>query len=108
MLYRLLTGLSMLANSRPWVQQDANRLCKALTALKLWKRLILAGCGDSRGNCRKGFMSSGAGMTGGLLRKAGTGPGRLTLPVEETQVEISLISTRIYDNDLAYRCTAQV
>lgn len=53
-------------------------------------------------------MSSGAGMTAGLLRKAGTGPGRLTLPGEETQVEMSLISIRIYDNDLAYRCTAQV
>lgn len=56
-----------------------------VTVLKLWKRPMLAGCGDSRGNWRKGFMSSGAGMTGGLLRKAGTGPGRFTLPVVETQ-----------------------
>lgn len=44
---------------------------------------MLAGCGDSTGNWRKGFMSSGAGMRGGLLRKVGTGPGRFTLPVME-------------------------
>lgn len=30
-------------------------------------------------------MSSGVGMTGGLLRKAGTGPGRFTLPAVDTQ-----------------------
>lgn len=30
-------------------------------------------------------MSSGAGMTGGLLRKAGTGPGRFMLPVVDAQ-----------------------
>lgn len=30
-------------------------------------------------------MSSGAGMTGGLLRKAGTGPGRFTLPVVDAK-----------------------
>lgn len=29
-------------------------------------------------------MSSGPGMTDGLLRKAGTGPDRLMLPVGET------------------------
>lgn len=29
-------------------------------------------------------MSSGAGMTDGLLRKAGTGPDRLMLPAGET------------------------
>ncbi len=32
-------------------------------------------------------MSSGAGMTGGLLRKAGTGPGRFTLPVVNARTE---------------------
>lgn len=32
-------------------------------------------------------MSSGDGRTGGLLRKAGTGPGRFTLPVVDTGVE---------------------
>ncbi len=58
-----------------------------LTVLKLWKRPMLAGWGDSRGNWRKGFMSSGAGMTGGLLRKAGTGPGRFTLPVVNARTE---------------------
>ena len=46
---------------------------------------MLAGCGDSRGNWRKCFMSSGVGMTDGLLRKAGTGPGRFTLPVVDAQ-----------------------
>lgn len=55
-----------------------------LTVLKLWKRPMLAGWGDSRENWRKGFMSSGVGMTDGLLRKAGTGPDRLILPVGET------------------------
>lgn len=33
-------------------------------------------------------MSSWGGMTGGFLRKAGTGPGRFTLPVVDTKTEI--------------------
>lgn len=37
-------------------------------------------------------MSSGAGMTGGLLRKAGTGPGRFTLPVMDAQTGESEIN----------------
>ena len=54
-----------------------------LTVLKLWKRLTLAGWGVSRGNCRKGFMSRGDGIMVGVLRKAGTAPGRFILPEEE-------------------------
>lgn len=67
-----------------------------LTVLKLWKRPMLAGWGDSSGNWRKGFMSSGVVMTGGLLRKAGTGPGRFTLPVVESQTrQLVIIITLI-------------
>lgn len=39
------------------------------------------GGGDSRGNCRKGFMSRGGWIiVGGVLRKVGTGPARFRLP----------------------------
>lgn len=78
----------LITNPRHHLCAYAQECLWALTVLKLWKRPMLAGWGDSRGNWRNGFISSGGGMTGGLLRKAGTGPGRFTPPAVDMQTII--------------------
>lgn len=52
-----------------------------LTALKLGKSPTLWGGAVSMGNCRKGFMSRWGWITVGVLRKVGTAPVLLMLPV---------------------------